>query len=271
MFFKKGANYYRTAGIKGRTLKISVPEGDYDNTTNKAVIFAGTSDEKTLLAVGTITAVNGVEVGVGGSITIDGATTSVTFTLTPLQAEIYDDTASAFKVTLNGYRTDHDTNQNHHTIVIGGKNYPFFKIPAGTEEITAQLTIAGLPDTNLVFATAAPQLNNASVIHPATSKVLVGLTQVSTIAAGTVLKNSRTVRIKISTKVDTAKTDGWAAISFDIPVIAIDPGANGDQWHVRSGISYALDGGGPDVGKSPGSCILLQVGNPGTVDITITQ
>ena len=263
--------YYRTAGVKGRTLKISVPVGNY---ANKAVIFAGTSDEKTLLAVGTITSnITGGSEVLSNPALITNETTSVTFTLTPLKAEIYNARTSAFKVTLAGYKTSNG-NDNHYTKTIGGKDYPYFKIPANRDDITAELAITDLPNANLILATADPQLNSASsVISPASAKVLVGLENDGGILNGSFLRPAyRTVKIKINTTLDRATTDGWAAISIDIPVVALAAAANGDQWHVRSGISYTLDGGpSGDGGKSTGSCILLQVGNPGTIDITITQ
>jgi hypothetical protein len=244
--------YYRTSGVKGRTLKISVPVGDYDNSADKAVIFAGTNNEKTLLATGVISATSD---GGVGSQEITSATTSVTFELTALEAAIFDDAASAFQVTFGGYET---SGSNHYTKTIGGKTYPYFQIPRETDNITAELEFTGLPAANLILATADPQLNSASVIRPSDAQVLVGLENDTggILDAGFLTTANNLVKIKISTNLD-AITDGWAAISFDIPVIAIHADAGGDLWHVLSGISYTLDRG-----ESTGSCILLQVGNP---------
>ena len=251
-YYSSETTYYRTAGVKGRTLKISVPEGNYNNSGDfKAVIFAGTYNEKTLLAVGTITSTvtNGISVE---NAVIASGTTSVTFTLEALEAEIWAGDSSAFGITETGITTE--SNDNFYTTQIGSKDYPFFKIPANSNT-AAELTITGLPEDDLILGTANPIVSNANVINTE-AKVLVDFTiEDSGIQRDEFLTDSNNV---VAIKIDTTDnpSDGWAAISFDIPVIAILANDHGDQWHIRSGLNYALDEGG-----STGSCILLKVGD----------
>jgi hypothetical protein len=108
------AKFYRTTGYKGQLLHIVVPAGDY---AGRAVMFAGLSAEKTLLAVGTLTKVNEVS----GTV-IGPATRSVTFTLDALKANLTGGT------TLTGagaaYQSSDTVNYNNETI-------PYFRLYSG--------------------------------------------------------------------------------------------------------------------------------------------
>jgi len=126
---------YRTAWNYAKTGRIAVPAGDYTGA-GKAVLFAGRYNDKTLYAVGIITAVDSTS----GTADIKPTTTKVTFTLSPLLNDINGDPAtSTFLITgpesatLGGSAGHNYSSTGLSSIPMatfaGGKNYPVFALP----------------------------------------------------------------------------------------------------------------------------------------------
>jgi len=101
-FMSDGEPTRRTQWYKGETGKLEVPFGNYagvdplavTSTTGAAIMFAGYG--KTLLAVGKLSP---------GTANITANTTSVTFELTPLLADVKGANTSAFQITTTGHLT----------------------------------------------------------------------------------------------------------------------------------------------------------------------
>jgi hypothetical protein len=257
------ATYYRTAWHKGQTAKIKVPTGNYGGV-DKAILLAGRSDGRILLATGELTAANG-----GGSDTdIQADTTSITFTLTALECVIDDTAASGFQITTPP--------NSGGTTKINGRTIPYFNVPKNDATVQAKLTVTGVP------AAAGPiyplKLKGKSILtsvgyateldRPASVEAPVGTgipadTGVTLDGdSGASLKQDVTLSLK------TSNTDGWCALAVDVPLSAYVTTNNHDVWHLRSGINYTqLDYGA----ASPGGMTLLRVGNPAGGGLVITS
>ena len=110
---------YRARWREGDTGRIAVPFGVYSETdptsailathtipasrVGAAIMFAGQFETRTLLAVGNLTLVNTSPNGTG--VLIDNTTTSVTFTLTPLVADVKAAINSSFQITETNFET----------------------------------------------------------------------------------------------------------------------------------------------------------------------
>jgi len=120
---QKWTNYYEVVFVDGdgiiyrarwhgsETGRISVPFGEYAGVdpssldaastpqTGVAIMLAGRQEtDYSLLGVGDLTSTLAAD-GTPGTTTIDDTTVSVTFTLTPLMANVYADNDSAFQIT----------------------------------------------------------------------------------------------------------------------------------------------------------------------------
>ena len=263
-----GSTYYRGAGPKGSTIRLSVPEGQYDGTDGTAILLAGTYNQKTLLGTGVLTKV-GSTVGIATPITAN--TTDVTFTVTALEAEVIAAATSAFGITGGtGGLTTAAPDNNFHTTAT---NIPYFKVPIGYADTEATWEITGLdtlfdPQNTLTMATEIkvsgnPVVTNTSMQELQTDWVFPTLTFLAGISDGdpldaTTLGADGAIEIVIDT---TGLTDGWFPLAINIPVRAYG-WAQGDLWHIKSGINYRVDTGSAD-----GSGILICVGNE--VPITV--
>jgi len=254
---------FRTSWDYTKAGKISVPAGNY-NTAAKAILFAGRYEDKTLLAVGNLSAVDSTP----GSTTITPSTTSVTFTLAALTNDVNKDAATTtFKITGptspagQSYATP--SSGDLPIVMLNNTAYPVFRIPAnytnvGTSgnntRITAMYTItcpsnAGvmIADAGRVISAGYPYLENP------------GLTINGTITpdTGAVPTNGNFI-IAIGDTAGIGK--GLTRLSIEIPVNAIDttndyPGT----WYIRGGMTQnILDQG--STANSLGGAVLLAVG-----------
>lgn len=246
----------RGAGIKGSTIRLSVPEGDYDGGGGpghgSAILLAGTYDQRTLLGVGEITFVDTTP---AGSNTITANTSSVTFNVTPLTAEVQAAAASDFKITTAGMTTASHGNHN----ATGG--IPYFKINEDSAANTASWQINGLTANAAawILVNGAPVVANTSLVESGNNWLQPDLAFDSWGAAGddflaATLGTGTDGLIGITIDTTGSGTaSGWAPIQFDIPVSAYGAASGADTWHIRSGLSYRLDAG--DTGRGILLCI----------------
>jgi hypothetical protein len=247
--------FYRVAGYKGQTLRLSVPADTYDNDTNGyAIVFAGHdpgNGDKTLLAIGKMTTPgNGV---------IDVDTTSIAFTLTALETDI----ATSFAVTAGD-------NGDPGTVNYDNAAVPCFFVHADTPAAEAAFIIGNM-DTD---ATANVSGNTAfgDLVIPVNAGTLTSWGLVSSgggtpltvtpavpatgLTAGTALGETGVITLTFA----TPAANGWSAISIDIPVNALaNTVPNGAVWHIRGGLqNHVLDAGAAD--NSLGGAIVLGIG-----------
>jgi hypothetical protein len=282
--YRKSWNYTQ----RGR---IAVPSGNYDDAT-KAVLFAGRQSDNTLLAVGVISAVDGV-----AGTTIQPNTSSVTFTLAPLTNDVsampitmvtpadpINSSASTFQITgpttpINYAASAYFDNTNYDKfprvkMEADQKIYPLFRVPADTaisgtpgEDITATYTIAcGTAGAN--YAGVIISSTCVLISGPATN-LAYGYKVNGTVfpnpltvipAAGVAVPASGIFDLTIDT---SSILSGLSQISIEVPVRAIDitndfPGT----WYIRGGLRQDLldEGINANVIGSLGGAVLLGIG-----------
>lgn len=260
VIFENGGNYYRGAGPKGSTIRLSVPEGKYDGTVvgKSAILLAGTYNQKTLLGTGVLTAVDGGAI----STSIDATTRTVTFDVTALTAVVEKSASSAFAITQATMTTA--TNSNFY--LSASPQFVYFKVPTDTPSTTATWQITGLAATGSKLEVATPVVTNTSMYELQSTWLTSGVT-FDGLVAGDFLNaptgGAGVGEIKIIINTSGLTTSGWSPIAFDIPVHAYAAAA-GDLWHIKSGINYRLDTGGTPApggfGGGDGSGIMLCVG-----------
>jgi hypothetical protein len=257
-------------GTTGSVFKISVPEGNYDNTgganTGTAILFAGKNNgsEKTLLGAGMITAISTNNGTPATGTTIASDTTGVTITVNAL---------SAVAGTITSATTS--------TVTISGSSYTAHAVATGSS-ITATYTItattiptavSGLVNIATGSATIVSDGSNATVL----TKITGGTTVTSITPASGTLSTTNTFTIGFT----SPTTDTWSKLWMQVPVTTVNSGtigANGSTfvsagtWYLRGGINNtSVDTATPVAPNDKGGAILLKVGNPETmIDITIT-
>ncbi|MDR2730290.1 MAG: hypothetical protein LBB81_05265 [Treponema sp.] len=278
---------YRKAWNYTQTGRIAVPAGTYTGAAN-AVLLAGRDSDKTLLAVGVITAVDATP----GAVILPN-TATVTFTLTPLTNNVsaipitmtnppdpITATASTFQITgpafyqTSAYTPATYTGFPRVKMLTDQKTYPLFRVPAGIDitnaptDITATYAVAcGTAGANYAGVMIADE--GKLISGPATN--LANGVKVS----GTIAPVSGAVpatgifSLKISTD---GITSGLSQISIEVPVCAIDiTNDSPDTWYIRGGLSQnTLDEGiNANTIGSLGGAVLLGVGAVEDTGITI--
>jgi len=265
--FFDGNTYYRAAWDYTRDGKIRVPAGTYD-TADKAILFAGSFADKTLIAVGVITANNGSSATVG---TIDEDTTSVTFTMSPLLNDVRAHVNSSFQITGPGTPTTSYTT-NFPTARLGtGRVIPMFVVPKD-ESVAATYTIyTGAIGATSTFADFADGI----IVGPATgSKVFragissmdgevpVLVDDTTTIDATVIVPDAPFPSDGIiPLTIDTPNEAGLCKIALQVPVYAIglSTASPAMTWYIRGGLENSLFDEGAE-NKSIGGAILLGIG-----------
>jgi hypothetical protein len=261
-----GGKYYRTSWnfTEKRRVTIPTPASGYPSAA-EAILFAGKSSDKTLLAVGIITdPPSGI---------IAPTTDTIVFGLTPLTTNVTAATSSSFQIT-------GPTNYSTSTVPapfpktkVGGSTYPVFKVPESSALITATFTVGGIATGPYNTGIMVGSVNTAIVSRvmftgeisdtgSSMAKISLAPTGGIAPAANSNVLNTGTFTI---TGITTTADIGFAKMAIEIPVTAISLDAtNGEPhtWYIRGGLqNYLLDAGSA-IG-SPGGSILLGVG---TVD-----
>jgi len=249
----KGPNdkIYRATWRAGQKGRIAVPFGDYTGTdpstpgTPAAIIFAGKYSDHTLLGVGKLTSVNSI-----AGATINSQTTSVTFTLEPLENEIKE-SGGTFEVTTSGAATPNDVKikSDGRTITI-----PLFPV-VKDDDNTAMWSIT-CPNDDGVFILDEGTLDSVGIL---TDAPIAGF-KVSTIA-GAVTPDSNTINAASGEFIlafHVPDKEGLSSLFIDIPVCALepDPDTFPEIWHIRGGLkNYDFDEGSTE--NSLGGAILI--------------
>jgi hypothetical protein len=276
---------YRAAWDYTKTGRIAVPPGDYYGAA-KAILFAGRYSDKTLLAVGLLTKIEGDAFTAIGDAVIEPNTTNVTFTLGPLTNSIQKDKGtSTFKITSPttpyNYTTAGISGSDIPTGEIDNASYPVFRIPRNTpipvvsdgSEITATYKV-NIPSITTVPAVVLPptppitaDTDVGIIIQGAGSLLSSGVfynQDAGVKVEGTILEDSGAISTVptagFTISISTAGLEaGLSRLSIEVPVCAIAttgldaPGT----WYIRGGMSQnVLDAGG----NSLGGAILLAVG-----------
>jgi len=261
---------------------------------SKAIIFVGRSADKTLLAVGRLTAVDGDN----NNLFISSTSTTVTFTVAALKTGTsFDPTAatptftdSSFVTAPFGTPTGSPSLANTTLKVLTSSKdgttatFPLYNVPSATPAINAQYTIDNVSSdfstnyvTGIKIAATLPAIQPKIPRYPkggglyfeAPSPHALGTTvtisnNAYAVSPLTAFVPGITFTINTNGSV-AADREGAISFNFDIPVLAITNAApagvsSPTTWHIRPGFGtngYDLDNGQ----GSAGGAILLGVGN----------
>ena len=265
-----------------------------------AILFVGRKADKTLLAVGLLTATENFNGSPGGPV-VSTATRTATFTVGALMAGTSFTATSSSFWTATAVTAPADTTTTIDRAVCDGTPFPMYRIANGAASILTSYTfdskgtltdylpgikLAGIPTNNVdiriprfprgggfytEFETPHALGTNATIMDISTPGTPVAYTATTALPAsiGIVFNTSATI-------------DGAISFAFDIPVYAItnDNSQAGVPeyitWHVKPGFGtnyYDLDNGNSPMGltaatdpDSYGGSILLGVGDNVTLD-----
>jgi hypothetical protein len=268
-----GSQYYRVAGFKGQSLKLSVPAATYDNDSsgNKAIVFAGNDSGngvKTLLAIGKLsTPSNGV---------IDPSVANVQFTLTALTTDIKAAAGTTFAITTGASTTPYSS------VNYEGSTVPCFYVDANISPATAAFTIGGMGADATVAVSGNTHYGDLVIsadvvsltswgLNSTNNEVPIAVTEVpgshSPAAAGAAIGQAGTITVGFNTPNET----GWSFINLDIPVKALHESdvPNGTLWHIQGGLkNHRIDEGSTVNPKALGGGIVLGIGSPTSIGIS---
>jgi hypothetical protein len=247
-------------------------------------LFAGRYNDKTLYAVGIITASDGT----GGPTDIAPTTTKVTFTLSPLLNDINAKSEagpgqSTFLIT--GPTASVPDSHNYSSVgltsipmvkLTGGKEYPIFALPkhgyantgspapSTTTDIMASYTVNCGASSNTNFA-GVMVATGAKIVSAGYSDdeskdlgVEVG-GSVTAPVAGSVIPATGLITLLID--VENAGHNGLSRLSIEVPVCPISnvnsfPGT----WYIRGGMNQIILDEGIKAAAPIGGAVLLAVG-----------
>ena len=306
VFTSPGGQVYRqtwdtsatpVAGDGQNTFRITVAEGDYNNSTGtgKAIMFAGRKSDNTLLGIGEITATNAASDAVIGT-----GVSTVTFALSPLTAAVNTTStgsgASSFLITGPTSPTDYSSASKASIDTVspdsGTTDYPVFKVPEDSSDITATYLIECARGTEYAIVSAAGTVHFTAIGPLAT--VLASTTSANAITGGITTLNDGSTTI-VGTTLDDVITDGGFCITIttpdtedysklwiEVPVYAIttdaakpnngnansDAGVASTTWNIRGGlVNTTVD----DTTGGSGGAVLLEVGTaPSEVEHNVT-
>jgi len=281
---------YRSSWDFAQTGRVLVPEGTYNNTTgtNTSLLFAGRQSDKTLLAIGIATAIDGTPPS--GDYKIETNTKTVSFTLVGLTTDVHGKAQGSSASTFSSFlitQANYITSTNYETKVLptakfSDKNIPIFEIPnTGTATASYKIGIPGTTGTNFTnpFANytglklrSAIRFFNAGV---SVAGNVLSPVKLPTIAATAPLYNANPLvsfpaggEIQITFTAPTSAQNGLSKFALEIPVFAINGTNSPIEWVIRGGLqNSSFDEGtapaspGPGDKDSIGGTILLGVGN----------
>jgi hypothetical protein len=276
--------YYVGSAVKGNDIHFALPVGDYE-----AVMFAGVGNGTRLLAVGVATDVDGTGPPAfdasTGTLTIVPDTTTITFTLSPLETDIADD---SFLITEPTTPVDYASPSPIPTCTIDGKVTPYFQVPSNNNSIEGTFTIGGfsVPDADLFESSTLDQLffmagdatagidiisSGISAYNQTTNVSLAPVVVTGTITAAAISTGDLVLEFGLTTPSTPGLMEGLSKIRFDVPIQAFTLSGSGSftpstdrgsVWHIVNGLEAGtLDRGATE--QSTGQNILLAVGvNP---------
>jgi hypothetical protein len=283
------------AGIRNVPRGVA-PTGINYGTADKAILFVGRKADKTLLAVGTLTATT-LNDGTASGVTITSNTMTATFSVAALVAGTSFDAATSSFLTndpTSGAPAVEIAQTTISDASCESNVFPMYRIRANnTTSATYTLGFNGGTATTYlpgIILSAAPSNNiriprfpigggnytEFSNPHALGTTATVTVTDADSPPA-VLLPDSALENPAIAISFDTsATTDGAVSFAFDIPVYAISkisgPGVpDSTVWHIKPGFGtnyYDLDNGNSPKGITPvgtpasyGGSILLGVGN----------
>jgi len=246
--FKHGSDYFRTEGYFPTPIKIKIPADDYE--IDEAIVLVGKKSDSTLLATGVLTATTPPSTGL--TFQIDENTTSITFTVTSLVAnitagggagkafEIHEDSGNVGGTGDKIEDTDFAGLTNNGLFQTGAEN-PWFQVPVNTTGINATLTISGFSATGnkivrvsggtpLTFSkvtVAAEEIPSSSVTSPAVNDAIGAQGKID---------------ITFATPTAIASSPNRYQIIFAVPVVGFQSGiTNQVTWNIRGGTTNGFD------------------------------
>jgi len=267
---------YRASWDYTQTGRIRVPLKTYTGAA-QAILFAGRQSDKTLFAVGIITAITGGGSVSGAVTTITAATSSVTFTLDPLVTDVHGrkqtGDPSSFVITQAGYETAtlYATKELPYAKFID-KTIPIFGIAdvASTATLTLSMATGAFatynPGMNTLpwVAADAIRIAGVSISEESENKPVMPLPTASITAPdlATITTTPTAVpdTIEITFTPDVATTSGLFKFALALPLCAISDKDYPITWYIRGGLQNGLYDEGNAV-DSLGGSILLCIGN----------
>jgi hypothetical protein len=253
IFQAPSGEFYRTTGYRGNALRISIPPGNY---AGRAVQFAGTASDKTLLAVGLLPE---------GAEYIDHTHSNIMFDLKALKADVNTEgTISGETVPPAGSFAY----QKGNTVEFYQRRVPYYRIYAGkTYRMSYRLnTDNSLPEDllkNIIFNNYAGAFADGIVswglFSDDPNERPIALTNTSIVNKDGGDFTDREIAIQFTTP-PAPPESGWSTLSFSCPVSAMSTNVpHGDIWYIRGGLSNTqLDAGG----NSTGGGIVFGIGDP---------
>ena len=218
--------YYQKDQAYAVTTQVKIPTGDY--TANDAIILLGMNGDKTLLATGVISETSdGTTPDTLSPFSVTTTTTSVTFTVTSLEADI-SPVGTGFQII--GASTPGFT--DHITTIASQK---WFQVPTNTSNIRATLTISNFTGTGANIRRA----NGGTPVtfHEINPAPVITVFSVSSPAVGDAIGNG-VFEITFTTPLNNAiSTPDQYYITFNIPVVGFATTGVPNQvtWHIRGG------------------------------------
>ena len=259
------STYYRKTWAKGEAAKIYLPTGGYATSAN-AILLAGASKDKTLLAVGTITGVTDTADVTSPGATITTTTKSITFTIYSLETDINKTYAAATSTFAILTPAASATVAGTLPTVDG---YPYFAVPysnSATTLVTANYTLFCASGGNFsdyiagLFLKAVPTITSAGIPSADDHFIPIAVTAASFTSLTTVDTTIPAVTLPVSFTVPMSLKPGLSKIWIDIPVYGLNNSVTGITWHIRGGFSNSVIDGGK-ANNSLGGAILIGIGN----------
>jgi len=231
------------------SVTIHVPVGNYAGAEN-AVVFAGTNE--TLLAVGSITKINGTPItSLSGIAQITAGSNLVTFGLLPLESISFliDSASGTDDPALPGYKV--------------------FSVPINSSS-TGVYVVGGSALTNgagIMIRDGAWKSTSITPVPEITGYVEMGGHVKVTGSSSTGIIGPLVGNLELPFDIDTMTVDnpgGYTKIYIDVPVAAIntDPDDNNNEtaldWYIRGGLDFET----LDSGSNKGGAVMLKVGDP---------
>jgi len=281
------AGVYRTAGgidyYEETTTSVGMPA---TQGKGSAILFVGRKSDKSLLAVGTLSHIDNTSVLLTGAAhpLITSNTTKVTFAVNAFSAGV----RSSSYATNSSFQTTYaqDASGTLKTIDIGGKKFPYYNLPVGSqnEKATYKFDVTSKVSPYTGFAFYAP-----AIIYAGGAKSWNVMPKYT--LPPNIVKNESEYKYNdlVVISIDSPSTAGQSflgtvdfnintanadrvicALTFEVPVYALTLFKNSDSdpepftWHIRPGYGLyyqELDSGNYE----NGGAVLIGIGNIGGI------
>jgi hypothetical protein len=250
--------------------------------------------DKTLLAVGKLVSVDGIDTTV-----ITDESVSVTFELSALTANTsVDPEKSSFLTNSRAFNLPHPDNTSvskANTSVInasiGSRTFPLYWLPSGKSEVAAEYYFSldgsdwsGYKDSIIVAGNndngdtdkreARYPAGNGKYWYPVYAEDLTTIVKITNnITSGYALQNPIRFKFDTSESADLMEDNGIFSFAFTIPVRALSHSADVELWYIRPAYMsyyYNIDTGLTEnelTDKNNGGAVLLGVNAPYNFEI----